>query len=235
MAKYTTQVRTICETLLGMEEREGYHNVNEIVSRVRGKIFDFEYPIFDENYRSVLETKILKHYYTREIGAETMGLWKLWLDTKLNEIMPYYNQLYETVMIKFNPLYDTDYYREGNRHGVLDGKVEQNGSNADNTETNGKQTVRYSDTPQGGLSGIQNNTYLTNVTITDNDNVSESTGSFSNSNKTDNITTEDYLEHVYGKVSNTAYTKIIADLRKNILNIDMQIIGDLSDLFFNLW
>ena len=48
------------------------------------------------------------HYYTREIGFETVGLWKLKLQTKLNEIMPYYNKLYETELLKYNPLYDVD-------------------------------------------------------------------------------------------------------------------------------
>ena len=57
------------------------------------------FPIFDENYRSVLETKILRHYYTREIGFETVGLWKHYLKTKLNEIMPKYNKLYEASIV----------------------------------------------------------------------------------------------------------------------------------------
>ena len=49
--------------------------------------FDFkmtDYPIFDENYREVLETKILKHFYFREIGFETFALWKFKLNEKLN-------------------------------------------------------------------------------------------------------------------------------------------------------
>ena len=29
--------------------------------------------------------------------------------------------------------------------------------------------------------------------------------------------------------------KLISEYRKNLLNIDMQIIEELSDLFFNLW
>ena len=36
--------------------------------------FDFQmtsYPIFDEQYRNTLNTKILNHYYENEIGFET--------------------------------------------------------------------------------------------------------------------------------------------------------------------
>ena len=106
MSKYTTQVRFICENYAGLTESVGYGKVDEIIASARKKVFDFPYPIFDETYRNVLETKILKHFYTREIGAETVGLWKLWLNTKMNEIMPYYNKLYKSELLDFNPLYD---------------------------------------------------------------------------------------------------------------------------------
>lgn len=115
MSKYTTEVRYICESNAGLTESKGYNDVASIIANSRTKIFDFDYPIYDEEYRSVLETKILKHYYTREIGLETVGLWKLKLDTKMNEIMPYYNQLYKSALIEFNPMYTTDLYKEGNK------------------------------------------------------------------------------------------------------------------------
>ena len=60
--------------------------------------FDFglkNYPIFDEKYRSTLNQNILYHYYESEIGLETPELFKFYLNQKLNEIMPYYNVLYE--------------------------------------------------------------------------------------------------------------------------------------------
>lgn len=112
MSKYTTEVRYICEQAAGLEESKGFDSVENILTIAAPKIFNFNFPIFDENYRIVLEKKILKHYYTREIGAETVGLWKLWLDSRMNEIMPYYNQLYESELIDFNPLYNTDYTKE---------------------------------------------------------------------------------------------------------------------------
>ena len=96
MSNYTTEVRYICEAKAGLTESAGQNSVNEIIAASLSSIFNFNFPIFDEQYRSVLETKILKHYYTREIAFESVGLWQLKLDTKLNEIMPYYNQLYES-------------------------------------------------------------------------------------------------------------------------------------------
>lgn len=120
MSKYTTEVRYICEYYASLSHSADYTDVNEIISKSRDKIFSFDYPIFDEKYREILETKILKRYYTREIGEETVGLWKLRLDTRLNEIMPYYNKMYEAELIKINPLYTTDLKRTKNIEGNTD-------------------------------------------------------------------------------------------------------------------
>lgn len=112
MSKYTTEVRSICEVAAGLTESLGYNSINDILKQAAPNVFNFDWPIFDEAYRLPLEIKILKHFYTREIGLETVGLWKLKLDTKLNEIMPYYNQLYKSELIEFNPLYDVDITRD---------------------------------------------------------------------------------------------------------------------------
>lgn len=142
MAKYTTEVRFICEDAYGLTgDEERRPSINQITSstKVRSRIFDFPYPIFDEAYRPVLEQKILKRYYTREIGEETFELWKLRLDTRLNEIMPYYNKLYASELIEFNPLYNTNYTREGGRAGEVltqnsENRTVEEGAVTDNTQ-----------------------------------------------------------------------------------------------------
>ncbi len=108
MSKFTTEVRFICESESGLVESKGFNSISEILYLSAPKIFNFDFPIFDESYRLPLETKILRHYYTREISEETVGLWKLRLQDRLCMIMPYYNQLYESELIKFNPLYNYD-------------------------------------------------------------------------------------------------------------------------------
>ena len=114
MSSYTTEVRFICESLYRLEHSTGYNDIEKILKAVHKKIFDFDYPIFDEKYRSVLEIMILRHFYTREIGFETVGLWKLKLADKMITIMPYYNKWYASDLLKFNPLWDTDFTRKGN-------------------------------------------------------------------------------------------------------------------------
>lgn len=108
MSKYTTEVRYICEQKAGLQESVGFNNINSVLEKSWDKIFTTNWEIFDESYRKILCEKILRSYYTREICAETVGLWQLWLDSTLCEIMPMYNQLYKTTIYEFNPLYNTD-------------------------------------------------------------------------------------------------------------------------------
>ena len=358
MAKYTTEVRSICEHLAGYDASQGYQSVKSIIEKSRSKIFNFEYPIFDNSYKSVLETKILKHYYGREIGAETVGRWQLWLDTRLNEIMPYYNKLYESELLEFNPFYDvdltTDHTRAGNEKGTETGATDvtatgksdttrsdttQNdvseevsndlqraetgtikdvgsdtATRTDNTTTssqdggsdsrNGAKVDKnsrwdiFSDTPQGSLQDItlEDGAYLTNARhiiddgsgstdtsttnygktstttntgtvqnvgsdentrtlntqtsdtgtttltrdndTTENETIGVVTNNTSNTDtsKSHNIdTTEDYLEHVKGKSGGVSFSKLLEEYRAILINIDMMVINELSDLFMGLW
>lgn len=167
MSKYTTEVRYICETLAGLNESVGYADVEQVIKNCLPKVFDFNFPIFDESYRSVLETKILRHYYTREIGLETVGLWKLKLSTKLNEIMPYYNKLYKSELIEFNPLYDVELTRERKIEGkgTKDTENSENRSGSNNTETtqNNDSTVTETGDNKGTTNGTANGTQNQNT------------------------------------------------------------------------
>ena len=227
MSKYTTEVRFICEQKAGLEESVGFDRIDFVIANSWNKIFTTKCSFFDEDYRSVLCAKILKHYYTREIGMETAGLWMLWMNRRLEEIMPYYNQLYRSAQLKFNPLHDVDYFREGNRKN--DGTSETSGSST-NKQDNVTRDL-YSETPQGALNGVESETYLTDARKVMQDNEANNTY---NDNNTTN-TTEDYLEHVYGKMGTINYSKLLNEYRTTLLNIDMQIIEEFSDLFMGLW
>lgn len=243
MANYTTEVRTICENYAGYPHFSGEMSVADIIEKSRTKIFDFSFPIFDEKYRSVLETKIIKHYYTREIGLETVGLWKLKLDTKMNEIMPYYNQLYGSTLLEFNPFYDVDITRkhntrsDGTRNEMNENK--SNGTNKNTTNSNSTNRNLYSDTPQGALTGVETETYLTNATKDMLESTDNSNGNFNTSanGKSDSVikNVEDYLETVKGKQGTEDYSTLLLKYRETFLNIDMQVIEELNDLFLNLW
>ena len=253
MSKYTTEVRFICENSAGLSESEGADNVDSILNRCWNKVFNFDFPIFDENYRQVLCKKILKHYYTREIAHETVGRWKLALNVKLNEIMPYYNQLYKSELLEFNPFYDVDLTRS------REGSSTNNRTNS-NKETNTNETKdvnsasgtsntntlnRFSDTPQNSMDtqGIADSVPLTTVTKVNEDNTTTNNSTdtvTSNGSRTGNGTenvnsTDKYIETVKGKQGTENYSSLLKKFRETFLNIDMMIIEDCSDCFFTLW
>lgn len=174
MAKYTTELRYICESLAGYEENKGYASVSDVISNSRAKIFNFNYPIFDANYKSVLETKILKHYYGREIGAETFGRWQLWLDARMNEIMPYYNKLYESELLEFNPLHDVDLTITKERQGTSNtGYDESKTGNINNTRTD-NLTSSLNSARTDNLTKTDDYTRTDNLTKTTQDSGTES-------------------------------------------------------------
>lgn len=247
MSKYTTEVRFICESKSGLSESKGFGSVDEVLNGSWDKIFTSKVSFFDEEYRGVLCKKILKHYYLREIGCETVGVWLLWMNTKLEEIMPYYNKLYESELIKFNPMYDVDWNRKGNKTGNESGSGSRStsGNNSGtNTQSGTSSNTRkdlYCDTPQGALTGIESETYLTNarkVSDSGETGVNGSTsGSYedseSSSNKVD--TTEDYVESVTGKQGTESYSKMLNEFRETFLNIDMLVIEEFAEMFMELW
>lgn len=146
MSTYTTELRFICEELAGLDKSKDYPDVNSIITVARPKIFDFSYPIFDPDYKSVLEHKIIKHYYTREICAETYGLWHLWLDERMNLIMPYYNQLYKSEQLEFNPLHDTDMHTKSDTSKQGNSvNIGQNNETSTNTQLT-ENTIEKEDT-----------------------------------------------------------------------------------------
>lgn len=235
MSKYTTQVRFICEQLSGYIQSVDYSNVDLVLRAAEPKIFDFDYPIFDENYRRVLNTKILKHYYINEIGLETYALWKLRLNTKMNEIMPYFNQLYMSELYTFNPLYDTDITRQHKVDRSQDSTTKTTDTST-TEQTNGNvHADAYSDTPQGGITGVEKLNYLTNYRKVTDDNKLDTTIT-GNTDTDSGITTfESYVETVKGKQGVRNYSDLLKDFRSTFLNIDMQVIDSLSDLFMLIW
>lgn len=151
MSKYTTEVRYICENYAQLDASVGYNSVQSVLDNSWDKVFDFDFPIFDENYREPLCKKILKHFYTREICEETVGLWKLRLDDRMNEIMPYFNQLYDSELISIEPLVNYRVRTNGNKTKTGADGVAETGimSRTDTIHGTNVRTGGYTDTQDG--------------------------------------------------------------------------------------
>lgn len=225
MSKYTTELRFICESACGLDESVGYNDIDRVIAIARPSIFDFDYPIFDRAYREVLETKIINHYYTREICCETVGRWKQFLKTAMNEIMPKYNYLYAIKELEdFNPLYDTDVWEKHDEQG------ESHTTGKGTNQSDSKSYNLFQDTPQNDLSNLDSMKYVTNATKDTNDSSSASTS------KADGNTTMDYLKHRWGKLnSNISYAQLMDIYARKYNDVDVLIINELEDLFFGLW
>ena len=137
MSKYTTELRYLIENNFDIGLKD--------------------YPIFDENYREPLNRKIINHYYFREIGMETAELFKRYLNNTMREIMPYYNQLYKSELLEFNPFYNVDKTVTADKNnnsvsdfvGNISGKNTQT-ADTENTQTNnGKQQTTTAATSTG--------------------------------------------------------------------------------------
>ena len=236
MSKYTTQVRFICETTAKLTESRGFNDIEDILDKSWNKIFS-DFPIFDEDYRAELCKKILRHYYTREICCETVGRWRLFLSDKMKNIMPYYNQLYQSELLKIEPLVSVNRNVTHKGNGSETKTTERNGTNNSHSGTNGSTDTwsYYSDTPQGNIDGLDSNDYLTNATH----NVgADGTSSTFEGRTSDNETgtgnrSDSYIDNVLGYEGNQS--EMLLKFRETFLNIDMMIIDELKDLFFTLW
>lgn len=231
MSKYTTQVRFICETEAGYNQSQDALSVDQVIAKSWNKIFTTNAPLYDENHRQELCSKILKHYYLREIGCETVGIWKLWCNTKLEEILPYYNKMYESVALEFDPLEDVNVSRKHNR-GTQGGN---NSTSSAHTENSADATnwELFSDTPQGSVQNLENETYLTNATKQTNVSSSDTDSGASEENRYQE--NEDFDETVKGKQGTGTYSEMVMKYREAIINVDMMIIDEFKDLFMGLW
>ena len=77
---------------------------NGIAKLTGGNIGLAIYPIFDPNYRDSLTGRIIDHYWNREIGVESVDQFQMNMRVTMNEIMPYYNKLYKSEQLEFDPL-----------------------------------------------------------------------------------------------------------------------------------
>ena len=220
MAKYTTTIDTL--------EKNGY------------KIDFGSYPIFDENYRSVLENKILAHYrYLYEIGFETPELFTKMLQATMNEIMPYYNILSDAQkhLLDGNLWKNVDLTEEKNTQSQ--GTQETSGTveNTAESTSNGESKQLYQDTPQGKIyeNGLENGNWATNFTTNNTETNLSDTSKGTTSTESSVKNTEDYMKTIVGSNGRLYHVEIFERILKNIQNIDANIIEDLSDLFMKIW
>ena len=193
------------------------------------KIWDFEYPSYYQGEaKQAFEQKVIDHFFFRQIGFETVGRFKHMLATKMREIMPYYIDMYKTVEIMReldNPFDNVDIVET----------FEQSSSNESQTTTNGESSSsnanehRFSDTPQGEVTNINN--YLTEASV------DTGTGSATSSATSDG-TASGHITHQLTRKGNqgvNTYAHDMIEFRTSIIDVDMMVIKELNCLFLGVY
>lgn len=186
--------------------------------------FDFgldEYPIFDEAYRPVLNKSILDYYFMYEIGFETPYLFRHYLRTKMNLIMPKFNALFVAqTEILANPLGNV------NLKETLGRNITNEANNSSSSTGNNKNL--FQDTPQGQLAttDIENQKWATNLTLNQNQ-INDNSTSQGN-------TTENYTKQLVGNNGRKYNVEIYQKLVSGFESVNQQIINELGDLFMGV-
>lgn len=68
------------------------------------QVFDDSWSTYVPEHKDQLIQKIIDRYYFEEIGVDTPDRFVFYINAHLRNIMPYYNQLYASELIKINPL-----------------------------------------------------------------------------------------------------------------------------------
>ena len=176
--------------------------------------------------KNKLARKIVDHYYMRESGLETIGLFKHYAKVLMQELMEEYLPLIYSSSINYDPLVNVDYTETFSRSA--------NNSGVSNSTSNSSSSglVVGSNTPQGQITkeGILAGNYASSTSA------NENSGSIA-----DNTTTQGTIQEVYSKnvkgnsgVSATAQ-KMVEQYRQNIIAIDRKIIEELNVLFMGLY
>ena len=224
MSKYTIELRKIVE-YEGRETVENYFKDYCLYNYLRPNEVE---SILSANLWSKdrLASKIVDHYFMREIGYETIGLFKHYAKVYMQEIMERYLPLIYSSSINYDPLVNVDYTESFTRNITGSGESSSNSVN----EASGLSV--NSDTPQGQINkqNILNGEYASNT------GASETESSISDNTTNSNNTDETYTKKVKGNsgVSATAQ-KMIEQYRQNIIAIDERIINELDKLFMGLY
>lgn len=243
MAKYTFELRELFEpikftpTLFSREAVEEWFKDYELSDYLTPEQIEVieDFGIWNKDK---LARKIVDHYYMRESGFETVGLFKHYAKVTMQEIMEKYLPLIYSSSIKYDPLVNVDYTETFEREAENTNNTNSTGTSTSNTNNSSTGLTVNSDTPQGQINKneILSGKYASNTTASESEgNINDSTNTTSNSNATGN-TNDNYTKKVKGNsgVSATAQ-KMVEQYRQNIIAIDKQIIKEVGILFMGLY
>ena len=240
MSKYTTMLRFPIEQRL---DDLGLSHSEENWPYIYPVIGLDDYPIYDAAHRGILNGKIIRRYYMREIGFETLGQFAWNMRRKMHEIMPYYNRLFESESLVTEPMLSrnldcTERWTRGESTARNRSDTRATDTSSTSQSTSDGRNV-FQDTPMNGLDtgAIEAMDYATSVTL---DRGTTESGS-SARNEASGSSTDAYTGDFDGtrvhsqRGYDTSQSELLLTYRKTLLNIDLEIVDSLSTLFMGLW
>lgn len=244
MSKYTMQLREIYSPTIHFEVP--FYSKDDVIGwfenyELSDFLTDEEIAVINERgtwNKHKLATKIVNHYFMREIGFETMGLFKENAKNFMNEIMEEYLPLIYSASIEYDPLVNIDYTESYEREATNEGENTNNTSGTNTSSSASSGLNVQSDTPQGQINktSILNGAFASNTSANENS-INDSTQSYTTgSGSNSNTLNEEYTKRVKGNsgVSATAQ-RMILQYRENIRAIDKEIIEKCECLFMSIY
>lgn len=220
----------------GDKEEEDYTKIKDLAKEGRTTIFNFDYPLSSHVNKEDFETMILKHYMMRRIGFETVTAFRIALDSKLNEVMPMYNKMFDAVenWNIFNDGETTVRSGSENRTGENENTTTNTLENSSQTDTNNTSDRRNSELPQNQLSELRDGNYVTNYNYDTDINHGEDSSTSNGTSESQGKTKDDNIYHETVTRSPGDKITILKEMQENIKSIYTLIFKDLDVLFFGL-
>lgn len=216
MSKYTVELRKIVENV-GREEVESWFKDYELSDYLTQDEIDVITERGTWN-KDKLAKKIVDHYYMREIGLETVGLFKHKAKVAMQEIMEGKLPLIYSNSIQYDPLVNVDFEET----------YTSSGSANSTSNSSGDGLTINSDTPQNRitLESIKSGEYASSTSGTET----------SNEISDESQSSQEYTRKQRGNSGTlTTAQKLVQQYRENIIMIDRDIIRDLESLFMQIY
>lgn len=189
-------------------------------------LFSFPYNLYDNDLKPWFEEKFYQHFMFCEIGFDSVAIFKQRLMSKLNDIFPYYKQLYETeiackdIQFMLNKDLKETYVRELTSNS--------NSSQESNATSNGLSTAGQL-TPSLIANSQKIDKFMDTAQKDNATSNSTSTGESTGNSK------EEYSLLSQGNIGITSSAELLAKWREVLINIDLMIFEECNDLFMQIF
>lgn len=198
-----------------------------LLERTNFELFDFTYQVDDPAFKTELEQRIIDFYYDYEIGFETPELFKRKFKTRFLRAITYYNKLYNTTLLSYNPLINSK-ITEALEQLATATNTDENSSTVNSGSTNtSTQTNKTSDYPQQPIAGGD---YLAGATDSTDNSTTDGTTTSTGNTKNTGTTNSSYTKTIEA-LTGTTYQDLIMKERETILRIPNMLIEELKPCF----